>query len=84
MDALEQRIISVISRFSEKDESDIVCNSTFEELALTSLDTVMIAFDLEEELEIKLPDSNEVYDITTVQELIDSIRPHVETASIEE
>ena len=83
MDSLETRIISVIARFSNKSEEEIRPEHTFEELDLTSLDSVMIAFDLEDELGVKLPDTSDIYAITTVQELIEEISKHLETEGID-
>lgn len=83
MDILEKHIISVISQVSEIAEASISCSSTFEELKLSSLDAVTIAYELEEEFGVRIPD-DKVYTISTVQELIDGIRHLTKTESIDE
>lgn len=73
MDKLEQRIISIIAQISDQPSTNITSTSSFEELALTSLDAVTIAYELEQELGIQIPD-NQIYSIRTVQELVDDIK----------
>lgn len=82
MDDLEKRIIEVVSKISEIPATDISSNSTFEELSLSSLDAVMIEFELEEEFGVAIPDSD-VYTITSVQELIDGVRQLLEKEAVD-
>lgn len=73
IDNLEQRIIKIIAQISDISISGITPESSFEELGLTSLDAVTIAYELEQDLNIKVPDT-EVYSINSVQELINGVR----------
>lgn len=73
MDNIEQRIISIIAQISDQSPANISVNSSFEELALTSLNAVTIAYELELEFEIEIPDS-QVYSIRSVQELFDGVK----------
>ncbi|MDH5445626.1 MAG: acyl carrier protein [Gammaproteobacteria bacterium] len=70
--SLSDTVIGVISQVCELPASDITLQSSFEDLNISSLDVVTIAFELEEELDIKLPD-DEIYNIKTVKELIDNL-----------
>lgn len=82
MDTLEKRIVTVISQVSEITATRISCSSSFAELSLSSLDAVTIAYELEQEFGVQIPD-NKVYTISTVQELIDGVRQLVETEGVD-
>ena len=53
---LTQRIISIIAKTQHLDAAKIQLDSSFEELAVDSLDGVNILFALENEFDIKIPD----------------------------
>ena len=73
MDKFEQRVISIICQVGELDENRISYNSTFDELNLGSLDAVSIAFEIEDEFGVEIPD-NMVYAVSTIQELLDGVK----------
>ena len=72
IDSLPEIVITVISQVCAIPENQIAMDSSFDELSISSLDVVTIAFELEEKLGISLPDDN-VYALKTVQELIDKL-----------
>ncbi len=72
-DNLEQRIVKIIAQIIDKPPNSISSNSSFEELGLTSLDAVTIMYELEQEFDIEIPDT-EANTISSVQELIEGVR----------
>lgn len=73
MENLERRVVKIIAQISDHSSSNITDNTSFDELELTSLDAVTIAYELEQEFNIRLPDTK-VYSIRTVNELIEGVR----------
>jgi len=55
-DELTQRIISVIERTMKMEAGRVKPESTFDELAIDSLDGINIAFALESEFDVNIPD----------------------------
>jgi acyl carrier protein len=73
-DGLAERIIKIIAVTKEMSESELSIDSTFEELGFDSVDGVNIAFALEDEFDIEIPD-DAVREIRGVRQIADSIRP---------
>jgi acyl carrier protein len=76
-DPLVQRVLAVISRSKGVEAGSLHLDTSFEELDLDSLDGVNLAFDLEEEFDIEIPDEA-VRFVRTVREIVDNLRPLVE------
>ena len=57
-DELKQRVISVIERTMKMEAGRVKPESTFEELAIDSLDGINIAFALESEFDVNIPDDS--------------------------
>ena len=75
MEDLQELVILSIAKAVPLDRKNIRPNSTFEELAIDSLDTVGIVFELENAFGIKLPDDfklSELTDVTSVTRAIKS------------
>ena len=58
IDELTQRVISVIERTMKMEAGSVKPESTFEELAIDSLDGINIAFALEGEFNVDIPDDS--------------------------
>ena len=58
IDELTQRVISVIERTMKMEAGRVKPESTFEELAIDSLDGINIAFALEGEFNVDIPDDS--------------------------
>ena len=58
IDELTQRVISVIERTMKMEAGRVKPESTFEELAIDSLDGINIAFALESEFNVDIPDDS--------------------------
>ena len=75
-DDVTSRVIAVIAGSHELPLEKVTLDTTFEELGFDSLDGVNIAFDLEEEFDIEIPDE-EAEKIGTVADAI----AYIETAA---
>jgi acyl carrier protein len=75
-DPLALRVISIVAATLKIDRSRINVESRFEDLGSDSLDALNILFALEEEFDITIPDDS-ARGITTVRQLVDSLRPFV-------
>ncbi len=73
LDELTRRVIEVISSSQEVPIEKIELDTTFEDLGFDSLDGVNLAFDLEEEFDIEIPD-DAVRFIGNVREVVDNVR----------
>jgi len=68
----EQIAVAAIARHKKIDASAIKPDSEFTALGITSLDAIAIAYELEEELGIEIPNAS-IENLATVQDLIDGI-----------
>lgn len=73
MENLEQRVIKIIAQIIDQPSTDISADSSFEDLGLTSLDAVSIMYELEQEFNIDIPDS-EANTISSVSDLITGVQ----------
>ena len=73
LDDLTRRVIEVISSSQEVPIEKIQLDTTFEDMGFDSLDGVNLAFDLEEEFDIEIPD-DAVRFIGNVREVVDNVR----------
>lgn len=72
-DDLTRRVIEVISSSQEVPIEKIQLDTTFEDMGFDSLDGVNLAFDLEEEFDIEIPD-DAVRFIGNVRQVVDNVR----------
>jgi acyl carrier protein len=76
---LAKRVISAIADNKRISPDRITPASTFQELDIDSLDAVNIAFALEEEFKISIPD-DDLRLLKTVQDAIDGVRTQLQKA----
>ena len=74
---VQELVISSIARAVPLDPETIRPHSTFEELAIDSLDVVNIVFDLENEFGIKLPDDFSLSELTDVAAVTSAMQSFV-------
>ena len=75
MENLQDRVISTIANTVPLDRNSVHPHSSFEELAIDSLDLVNIVFELESTFNIKLPDDfrlSELKDVAAVTATIET------------
>ena len=72
-ESIQERCITLIAQAKQLPPASIHPGSTFEELALDSLDKVTLAYDVEEAYNIRIPESS-LANITTVQEMVSGIQ----------
>ena len=73
MDNLEQRVIEIIAKKKKVDPSTITLDSTFQQLAIDSLDGMDLVFTFEDTFNITVPD-NIVQQMKSVREIVDGLR----------
>ena len=73
MENLQDRVISTIANTVPLDRNNVHPHSTFEELAIDSLDLVNIVFELEITFNIKLPDDFRLSDLKDVAAVTSAI-----------
>jgi acyl carrier protein len=73
---MEEKIFALVQSSIAKtlniDPSTISINNTFEELGLDSLDAVSLIGDLEEELDIQIP-NDEILNISSISDAVNTI-----------
>jgi acyl carrier protein len=67
-----ERVIGVFAKFKKVDPSQINLDTTFEELGLDSLDGLDLIFELEEEFDISIPDS-QVQQMRSVRQAVEGV-----------
>ena len=72
MSNIASRAIEIIAKTHNIDSSRISLESTFEELDITSMDAITIAFELEEAFGIHIPD-DKVHSIRSVGEMVSGV-----------
>ena len=82
MDQLEQQVIDIIAKKKKIDRSAITLASTFQELAIDSLDGMDLVFTFEDTFNISVPD-NVVQQMKTVGDVITGLRQVLTTAPAE-
>ena len=73
MDQLEQQVIEIIAKKKKVDPSTITLDSTFQELAIDSLDGMDLIFTFEDTFNISVPD-NVVQQMKGVREVVAGLR----------
>ncbi len=66
MENVPEGVMSAIAVAVPMDRDAIRPTSTFEELAIDSLDVVNIVFELEESFDLRLPDDFKLFELTNV------------------
>ena len=74
MQNVQEIVISSIAKAVPLDQETIQPHSTFEELAIDSLDVINIVFDLEDAFGINLPDEFRLTDLTDVAAVTSTIQ----------
>ncbi len=73
MDQLEQQVIEIIAKKKKVDPSAVTPASTFQDLAIDSLDGMDLVFTFEDAFNISVPD-NVVQQLKTVGDVIAALR----------
>jgi acyl carrier protein len=73
MDQLEQQVIEIIAKKKKVDPSTISLDSSFQELAIDSLDGMDLIFTFEDTFNISVPD-NVVQQMKGVREVVAGLR----------
>ena len=73
MDQLEQQVIEIIAKKKKVDPSTITLDTTFQELAIDSLDGMDLIFTFEDTFNISVPD-NVVQQMKGVREVVEGLR----------
>ena len=76
-DVEAERVVEVVSRYTEAPVEQVTLAATFEELAIDSMDGLGLIADLEEAFDVIIP-NDEALGISTVQEAVESLHRHVE------
>ena len=76
-DPLASKVIAAISAVSKRPLEDVKLESTFAELGIDSLNGFHLLCELEEDLDIVIPDED-ARDLSTVGDVVEKIRPLVE------
>jgi len=79
-DPIASKVIAAISGVSKKPVEDVKLESTFAELGIDSLNGFHLLCELEEDLDIVIPD-DDARDLRTVGDVVEKIRPLVETGA---
>lgn len=69
MENLNCEVMGAVARAIPMDLARIAPHSTFEELKIDSLDVVNIAFELEDSLDIKIPDDFNLSELVDMRQL---------------
>ena len=77
MDNLCDRIMDAIARAVPLDRATITPTSTFDDLGIDSLDVVSIVFEIEQDLETRLPDEFSLSELSDVRLLVRAIEDHL-------
>ena len=73
MDELEQKVIEIIAKKKKVDPSTITLDTTFQELAIDSLDGMDLIFTFEDTFNVSVPD-NVVQQMKSVGEIVAGLR----------
>ena len=71
-----ERVVAVVATYTETPREEITPASTFEELAIDSLDGLSIMADLEDQFSVAIP-NDEALDVTTVGEIVAALERHL-------
>jgi acyl carrier protein len=73
-------VIAAIAKQKQLDPETITSESVLKDLGISSLDAITIVYELEEEFDIEVP-SDDLDNLDTVQDIVDSISKLIEAAS---
>jgi acyl carrier protein len=76
-DELTTKVLAIVARVKRIPEDQVTPDSTFEELGIDSLDGMNILFELENDFDINVPDS-QAKSLRTVRDVVDGVRGLVE------
>jgi len=70
---IEDTVVHLIARYKGLDPATVVPEAELVGLGVTSLDTITLAYELEEALGVEIPNAD-IESLRTVQDLIDGLR----------
>lgn len=73
MDTVEETVLRIIAERRGMDVADLSLDSTFEELGIDSLAALNLAFEIETEFALDVPDED-VFALKTVRDVVEGIR----------
>ena len=73
MDSIEEKVISTVASVKHIPEEGVTLESSLEDLAFDSLDTISLLFELENAFQISIPDER-ARTIRTVREIVEGVR----------
>jgi acyl carrier protein len=71
-DSIEQKVVALIARHKQIDPTSVALESALADLGVTSLEAITIAYDLEEDLGIEIP-NEQLQSLRTVQDIVDGL-----------
>jgi len=69
---IENSVIKFIAKQKKIDSSDIMPESTLEELGVTSLEAITLVYDIEEAFDVEVPDET-LAQLNTVKDIINGV-----------
>lgn len=72
-DDIRRQILAIVARQAKIDVATVQHDSTLGDLGLASLDAIEVIFDIEEALDLSLPEQGIDFTAGTVQDLVDSV-----------
>lgn len=69
---IELRVVRIIAAACKRDPSTVPLESTFDQLGLESLDALEIAFDIESEFDVAIPD-NVAFAFKSVRDVVNAL-----------
>jgi len=69
---IESAVIKAIAAQKHLDEGSIGIDAALDELGISSLDAITIIYDIEERLDLEIPNES-VEELTTVRDIVDRI-----------
>lgn len=70
--SVEELVVGLIARHKGLDAATVESSADLESLGVTSLDAITLAYELEEDLGVEIPNSD-IESLRTVQDLIDGL-----------
>lgn len=78
--ALEEKVIEAVAKVAKRKPAEVRMESSFEELGMDSLDRVCLLFELEQEFDISIPET-EAQGIQTVGDIVARLGPYLTGAA---
>jgi acyl carrier protein len=73
LDTLEQQVIDIVVGTQKRAAGSVTLDTTFEELALDSLDRMDLLFEFEDTFKVEIPD-DVAHRLRTVRDAVESLR----------